>query len=104
MPSAMGTGSKIQVNPLAAEVRAMLELSEEASEQLIVVIRQPALWHEVSAAIDPDAGRKHMVIMKPSEYRALGGLAAAGLQGPMDASLRHGQRGVAAPQDQSRRV
>lgn len=60
---------KIQVNPLATEVRAMLELSEEASEKLIVVIRQPALWHEVGAAIDPDAVRKHMVIMKPSELR-----------------------------------
>lgn len=60
---------KIQMNPLAAEVRAMLELSEEASEQLIVVIRQPALWHEVRAALDPDARRKRMVIMKPSELR-----------------------------------
>ncbi len=60
---------KIQLNPLATEVRAMLELSEEASEQVVVVIRQPALWSSVQAALDPDGERKRMTIMKPSELR-----------------------------------
>jgi hypothetical protein len=60
---------KLPVNPLADEVRAMLDLSEEASEHLIVVIRQPALWPNVKAALNPDNQRKQMVIMKPSELR-----------------------------------
>lgn len=60
---------KIQQNPLANEVRVMLELSEQASEHLIVVIRHPALWHEVRSALDPDSRIKQMVIMRPSELR-----------------------------------
>ena len=73
---------RIRVNPLANEVRAMLELSEEASEHLIVVIRQPALWAEVRAALDPNSRRKHMIIMKPSELRRASSVDRLLLFGP----------------------
>jgi hypothetical protein len=60
---------KMKTNPLAEAVRQMLTLSEEASEKLIVVIRQQSLWPEVQAALDPANQRKNLLIMKPSELR-----------------------------------
>lgn len=60
---------KLRDNPLAAEVRAMLDLSDEASERVVVVIRQPALWPSVRSALDPEGRRKRMTVMKPSELR-----------------------------------